>query len=99
MSKSFFFCVLALGLLAIGLVHAQAPAQVIIQAETPAPANAVTRAPASSASATDSITMVQLLQDMQATNAETIKKQEAALEALDELQRAADQLKIFSKRG
>ena len=99
MRKSFFFCVLALGLLAIGLVHAQAPAQVIIQAETPAPANAELGRRLHRPAATDSITMVQLLQEMQATNAETIKKQEATLETLDELQRAADELKIFSKRG
>ena len=42
---------------------------------------------------------LQLLQDMQATNAATIKKQEAALAALDELEQAANELKIFSKRG
>jgi len=99
MRKTFFFCVLALGLLAIGLVHAQSPDQVIIQAETPAPVNAVARAPVSSTAASDAITMVQILQEMQATNAETIKKQEAALETLDALEQAAAQLKIFSKRG
>jgi cell shape-determining protein MreC len=42
---------------------------------------------------------LQLLQDMQATNAATIKKQEAALAVLDELEQAANELKIFSKRG
>lgn len=42
---------------------------------------------------------VQLLQEMQATNDATIKKQEAALATLDELQRAAEEIKIFSKRG
>jgi hypothetical protein len=36
---------------------------------------------------------------MQATNAATIKKQEAALATLDELQKAAEEIKIFSKRG
>jgi hypothetical protein len=36
---------------------------------------------------------------MKATNAATIKKQQATLEMLDELQKAADELKIFSKRG
>ena len=36
---------------------------------------------------------------MQATNAATIKKQEAALAVLDELEQAANELKIFSKRG
>ena len=42
---------------------------------------------------------LQRLQDMQATNAATIKKQEAALAVLDELEQAANELKIFSKRG
>ncbi len=40
-----------------------------------------------------------MLQQMKETNAETLKKQEAALQQLDEIQKAAEQLKIFSKRG
>jgi len=36
---------------------------------------------------------------METTNAETLKKQEAALATIDELQKAAEELKIFSKRG
>ena len=36
---------------------------------------------------------------MQAVNDATIKKQEAALATLDELQKAAEEIKIFSKRG
>ena len=42
---------------------------------------------------------LQLLQEMQVTNDATIKKQEAALATLDELQKAAPEIKIFSKRG
>jgi hypothetical protein len=36
---------------------------------------------------------------MKATNEETLKKQEAALQQLDDLQKAADQVKAFSQRG
>ena len=43
--------------------------------------------------------MLQDLQAMQAKNEETIKKQEAALATLDELQKAVEELKVFSKRG
>jgi hypothetical protein len=39
------------------------------------------------------------LRDTKAANEEILKKQQATLEALDELQKAADQIKIFSKRG
>jgi hypothetical protein len=39
------------------------------------------------------------LQQTKTINDETLKKQEALLEQLDELQKAAEQLKIFAKRG
>jgi hypothetical protein len=76
--------------------HGQTSVPVILQAATPGPA--VVAKPAA-ASETDLKATLQLLLDMEATNAATIKKQEAALAALDELQKAADELKIFSKRG
>ena len=75
----------------------QTPAPVIIQAATPIPA--VVAKPAAAEPGSDTKTTLQLLREMQATNAATIKKQEAALATLDELQKAADELKIFSKRG
>ena len=42
---------------------------------------------------------IKALQQAQAANDETLKKQEAMLQQLDELQKAAEQLKVFSKRG
>ena len=36
---------------------------------------------------------------MKAANAETLKKQETTLQQLDELQKAAEQIKVFTKRG
>jgi len=40
-----------------------------------------------------------MLQAMKEKNAETLQKQEAALQRLDELQQAAEQLRIYAKRG
>ena len=88
---------LAIVCLTICLARAQNPAPVVVQAAAPAAAAAPVAPPAHVA--TDSKTVLQLLQQMQATNAATIKKQEATLTALDELQKAAEDLKIYSKRG
>jgi hypothetical protein len=74
----------------------QTSVPIILQAANPAPAVV---AKSAAAKESDLQATLQLLEDMQATNAATIKKQEAALAALDELQKAADELKIFSKRG
>jgi hypothetical protein len=74
----------------------QTSVPIILQAAAPTPTVVAKSAapPESDLKAT-----LQLLEDMQATNAVTIKKQEAALAVLDELERAANELKIFSKRG
>jgi len=42
---------------------------------------------------------IKMLQEMNTANEEMLKKQEATLQQLDELQKAADEVKIFSKRG
>lgn len=97
MNRTTFLSALALGLFALGAVDAQSP--VIVQAADATPENSAARAPAAAIAAGDSKSMLQALQEMQAMNEATIKKQEAALATLDELQRAAEQLKIFSKRG
>jgi len=95
--KALLITALAIVCLTICLVRAQNPAPVVVQAATPGAAAAPVASPAQVA--TDSKTVLQLLQQMQATNAATIKKQEATLTALDELAKAADELKIYSKRG
>jgi len=40
-----------------------------------------------------------MLQEMKTANEDMLKKQEATLQQLDGLQKAADEVKIFSKRG
>jgi hypothetical protein len=83
--------------------RAQSPAPIVVQA-----ASAAT-VPSNSASATTSPPAAQdsealqaalkSLREIKAANDETLKKQEAALQQLDELQKTADQVKIFGKRG
>jgi hypothetical protein len=42
---------------------------------------------------------LKILLDMRAANEETLKKQQAGLETLDELQKAADDIKIYTRRS
>lgn len=42
---------------------------------------------------------VDKLRDIKAKNAELIEKQKATLEKLDDMDKQADQMRIFSKRG
>lgn len=76
--------------------HGQTPAPIIIQAATPVPALAP---PVAATQVQSTQSTLQLLQELLTTNAATISKQEAALATLDELQKAAEEIKIFSKRG
>ena len=86
--------------LTIASVRPQTPAPMVVQAaNAPAQAAATPRPVAQRASTSDPQAIFRLLQEMQATNTETLKKQEATLATIDELQKAADEIKIFSKRG
>lgn len=103
MKKILFFAALIISVLALGAADAQSP--VIVQPANSVPANAAAAAPAAApvaaapAGASDLKSMLADLQAMQTKNDETIKKQEAALATLDELQKAVEELKVFSKRG
>lgn len=87
-------------LLAMSILAAngQSPIPVLVPA-----ASTAASAPASAAvhaQESDSLQgVIKALEDMKAANEEMLKKQETTLLQLDELQKAAEQLKIFSKRG
>jgi len=78
-------------------LRAQSPTPIIVQAATAATA-APTPIPVAKDSEPNPIAM-RMLQQMKAANEDVLKKQEATLQRLDEIQKAAEQLKIFSKRG
>jgi hypothetical protein len=84
MKRRFFF-ISVLAAIAILAGQAQSPAPTVVQS--------VAMDAESLAAA------IKPVQEMKAANEEILKKQEAALQRLDELQKAADEIKIFGKRS
>ena len=76
---------------------AQSPIPVIVPAATPAVKSA--QAPAPSQTSDSAPAILTMLQEMKAANEETLRKQAATLQQLDELEKTAEQIKIYSKRG
>jgi hypothetical protein len=79
---------------------AQSPQPVIIQAQPQSAANpaAVPTQP-DGAAATSAAAALSMLQQIKQANDETLAKQQATLQTLDELQKAAEQIRILSKRS
>ena len=74
------------------------PPMIIVQAAGSA-ASDTPSAAASPAQNSDSIrAALKVLQEIKAANDEMLKRQEAALQQLEEMQKAADQLRIFARR-
>ena len=91
--------VLLLFLMAFVTVNAQPPAPIIVQAAT---SPSITSAASKMTGPVDAQSIpaaIMLLEQIKAGNDEVLAKQKAALEKLDELRDAADQLRIFAKRG
>lgn len=78
--------------LPLGL-RSQTPATVVVPAQVAAPGAPVP------APVRDPGVSLKFLQEMKAANDATLKAQAAQLATLDELQKAAEELKIYSKRG
>ena len=83
-------------ILATSLAVAQTPAPVVVQAVPAAVAPAAPQQPQTSAEAA---TALKTIGELKAVNDEILKAQAATLQQLDELQKAVEQLKIYSKRG
>lgn len=80
-----------------GLLSAQSPKPIVVQAATPGAAPS--RAPAAPESSTSLPVALKMLQEMKEANEETLRKQAAMLEQLDALEKTAEQIKIYSRRG
>ncbi len=91
-AKFIFPLLLAFGL---GTVSAQSPAPVIVPAQT-GTVSTTTVAPPRNDRTQASLKM---LLELKAANEETLKRQKAALDTLDELQKAAEQIKIYARRS
>jgi hypothetical protein len=85
-------------LLGVGGVSAQSPTPIVVQAASTV--TSTSSKPAATGADVHSIPeAIKLLEQIKVANGEVLAKQKAALERLDELQDAADQLRIFAKRG
>lgn len=97
-TRFFFLSLICSVTIITNAARAQSPAPIIVQAASAIPATSPgTRAvPVNVSSVPEAI---KLLEQMKTSNQEILSKQEAALERLDELQKAADQLKVFTRRS
>ncbi len=76
---------------------AQTPAPIVVQAMTPAPR---TQSPvAAGVTTTSTQTTLKALQAIKVANDELLKQQAATLQKLEEMEKAANELRVYSKRG
>jgi len=80
----------------IGIAHTSEPTPLVIPTQpTPAPADAAKEQAEQAELAAD----IKELQELKAQNNEILKDQQVALDVLEQLEKDADQLRIYSKRG
>ena len=78
--------------------HAQSPISIVVPAMTPATTTG--QSPVTAAVTTASTqTTLKALQAIKAANDEILKQQAATLEKLDEIEKAAQEIRIYTKRG
>ena len=94
--RAFFPSIFALTLF-VSVGAAQSPMPIVVPAMTPATTgqNPVTAA----ITTTSTQTTLKVLQAMKAANDEILKQQAATLQKLDEIEKAAQEIRILTKRG
>ena len=90
-----YFFIFALAVL-VSVASAQSPKPIVVPAMTPTTAQSPVT-PAVATVATE--TTLKALQEMKAANIEILKQQEATLQKLDEIEKAAQEIRIYTKRG
>jgi len=96
-TRFLFAALMCLMTVTVPVGKAQSPAPIIVQAASTTPQKSA--APAIPANVSSVPEAIKLLEQVKSSNQEILSKQAAALEQLDELQKAADQLKIFTRRS
>jgi hypothetical protein len=93
--RTLIFSVIAAATL-VSTSNAQTPMPIIVPAMTPASA----QSPAAAAVTTAATqTTLKALQAIKAANDEILKQQTATLQKLDEIEKAANEIRVYSKRG
>ena len=93
--RTYFFIFAAAVL--VSVASAQSPMPIVVPAMTPATTAKSPVTPAVAAGSTE--TTLKALQAIKAANNEILKQQEATLQKLDELEKAAQEIRIYTKRG
>ena len=75
---------------------AQTPMPIIVPAMTPAK---TAQSPVTGVTTSSTQTTLKALQTLKAANDEILKQQAATLEKLDEIEKAANEIRIYTKRG
>ena len=94
--RAFILSLLA-GAFVLSNINAQSPIPVVVPAMTPASSTQTQVQAAVTTTATQ--TALKALQAMKAANEEILKQQKATLEKLDEMEKAANEIRIYTKRG
>jgi ribulose 1,5-bisphosphate carboxylase large subunit-like protein len=87
---------LVIAAIVISTAKPQTPMPVVVPAMTPPTAQSPAAAAVTMASTQ---TTLKALQAMKAANDEILKQQEATLQKLDEIEKAANEIRIYTKRG
>ncbi|MCA1660279.1 MAG: hypothetical protein LC642_07060 [Verrucomicrobiaceae bacterium] len=95
--KRLYFSSLAAAIVAAISLQAQSPTPIMVQAAQPVAAAPGTPQPTGQSTSPDEA--LKILQQVKAANDAVLAKQAATLQQLEELEKNADQLKIYSKRG
>ena len=90
--RVFIISVTMLASAVLGVAQTAEPTPVTLHAATPPPAEDAKQQ-------AEMAENIKQLQELKVQNDEILKQQQAALEALDEMQKEAEQLRIYSKRG
>jgi hypothetical protein len=92
-----------LAFIACGIISASAqspnPPMVVVQAANSSPTPAAATAPAVAQNPNELHATVQTLEQIKSANGDTLKRQEAVMQQLEDLQKAADQIRIFAHRA
>ena len=81
---------------AVSTSNAQSPKPIVVPAMTPATSQTTVATAVTTASTQ---TTLKALQAIKAANDEILKQQEATLLKLDEIEKAANEIRIYTKRG
>ena len=85
-----------LAVLAISSSHAQSPMPIVVPAMTP---GTTVKTLSTENAAGSAQAALKALQAIKAANEEILKQQAATLQKLDEIEKAANEIRIYSKRG